>query len=136
MREIHLRIGNKESGTVDNVSKGGIFSLIDIDTGIFKGGYRFENEQLIKIDIHFDTKEKIEGEIPYWDKIKEKVMQIGDYLVELEYLGFDIAVTDKGFKIIEINSFQGIDFFQVKYPLKSLNIKSGKYFKRKLKIKE
>ena len=75
---------------------------------------------------------KIIGQIPYWDEIKNKICQIGKYLFELEYLGFDVAVTENGFKIIEINSFQGIDFFQIKYPLKGKNEKTKKYFDRKI----
>lgn len=127
-----IRIGNSKSGTVDNVSQGGLFSIIDMETGRFEKGYRYENGKLIDVEKHPDTQEKIIGQIPYWDEIKNKICQIGKYLFELEYLGFDVAVTENGFKIIEINSFQGIDFFQIKYPLKGKNEKTKKYFDRKI----
>lgn len=127
-----IRIGNKQSGIVDNVSQGGYFSFIDTDTGNYKNAYKLENGKLKKIIEHPDSKEKIEGNIPFWKDIKEKICEIGKYLFELEYLGFDIAVTEKGFKIIEINSFQGIRCFQIEKPLLKKGEKTREYFIKKI----
>lgn len=127
-----IRIGNEKSGVVDNVSQGGYFSLIDIDTGSYNDAYKFGDGKLEKLKEHPDSKQKIEGDIPFWDEIKEKIDEIGKYLFELEYLGFDIAVTENGFKIIEINTFQQISFFQVEMPLLKEQTKTREYFIKKI----
>jgi hypothetical protein len=38
-------------------------------------------------------------------------------LSEVRFLGFDIVITEDGFKILEINSHQDISTFQCYYPL-------------------
>ena len=57
---------------------------------------------------HPDTGVLIEGQIPLWDKVKEVVQKICLTIPELEYLGFDIAITDHGVKVLEINKHQDL----------------------------
>ena len=54
------------------------------------------------------TNEKIEGIVPNWELVKEKLIEMAHYYPQLKYLGYDIAITQKGFEIIEINSHQGL----------------------------
>ena len=63
--------------------------------------------------------------------IKEKVLEISKYLFAVEYLGFDIGIM-KGFKVIEINSHQGIKYLQYFRSLYDNRLTSD-YFKYKLK---
>ena len=58
--------------------------------------------------MHPDTGVKIEGIVPNWDYMCKGVVNICKFMPELEYLGFDIAITDDGFKIIEINIHQDL----------------------------
>ena len=51
---------------------------------------------------------EIEGVVPNWELMKKGVIDICRFMPELEYLGFDIAITDDGFKIIEINIHQDL----------------------------
>ena len=108
IKDAYFKFATKKTGITDNVSKGGIVAKIDLDTG------RIYNPELLKehvfseCRIHPDSKYPIEGIVPNWKNIKEKVLEICDYLSELEYLGFDIVVTNEGFKILEINTHQDL----------------------------
>ena len=56
--------------------------------------------------VHPDSGEAFKGKIKGWDQIKSQILAIGDYYPELSYMGYDLAVTDDGFRILEINSLQ------------------------------
>lgn len=99
----YIRIGTAKSGYVDNTARGGICAYFDTDTGEIYKVLAYENHNIILCDEHPDSKVKIEGVIKNIGKIKDKVFEICKYYPELEYLGFDIAVTEDSFKIIEIN---------------------------------
>ena len=47
----------------------------------------------------------IEGVIPNWDYVKSTVLGIAASMQQLEYLGFDLAITPDGIKLPEINRF-------------------------------
>ncbi len=99
----YMRIGTSESGYVDNTAKGGIWAYFDKVTGEIYEGLAYENYRIIPCHEHPDTKVKIEGSVKNINKTIDKVLEICRYYPELEYLGFDIAITDDSFKIIEIN---------------------------------
>ena len=46
--------------------------------------------------------------IPHWNLVCEKVVEISQLFPELEYLGFDVAVTEEGFQVMEINIHQDL----------------------------
>lgn len=54
-----------------------------------------------------------------------------EYMGELEYLGFDVIVTDDGFKICEVNSHSGIRAVQRYMPFLQ-DVKCREYFKKYL----
>ena len=58
--------------------------------------------------IHPDTGTLLEGVLPNWDHIKDGVLKVSKQIPQLEYLGFDIAITKNGFKILEINIHQDL----------------------------
>lgn len=43
--------------------------------------------------------------MPNWELAKQKVLEIAESIPQLEYLGFDLAMTEDGFKLPEINRF-------------------------------
>ncbi len=132
----YIRFGTNGTGVVDNVSAGGMFSLIDVDSGSFSGAKMIKNDNSVHdYKIHPDTKIKIEGIIPDWATVKNKIIEMCKYLSELNYLGFDIAITEDGFKVIEINSHQNIRAFQIYSPLLANN-RASKYFNRLLESKK
>ena len=104
----YMRIGSSKTGGVDNVAAGGIVAAVDVETG------RFGNPQildginqgnLIPCPRHPDTQVPIEGIIPNWEYAKRMVLAIARSMPQLEYFGFDVAITDDGIKIPEINRF-------------------------------
>ena len=124
-----MRIGTKQSGIVDNTAQGGMFCKVDVQTGRFFDGEKVNNHVITPSPIHPDTGELVEGTIPHWELVREKLIQIANYMPQLEWMGFDIAITQDGFNIIEINSHQGLHRYHT-YPQ---DVKD--YFERKLKKK-
>ena len=125
-----MRIGTKQSGIVDNTAQGGMFCKVDVKTGKFYDGEKIDNHVISPSPKHPDTGELIEGVIPNWELVKEKLIEIASYMPQLEWMGFDVAITQDGFNIIEINSHQGLHRYHT-YPQ---DVKS--YFMRKLKEKK
>lgn len=126
-----IRFGTQSSGSVDNISAGGFFSIIDIKNGNFSMGRKYGPHFAI-CETHPDTQVKVSGTVPNWDFLMVKIVEIAKYLVELNYMGFDVVVTEEGFKILEINSFQGMEVFQYYYPL-LINNDAAEFFKKLVK---
>lgn len=101
------RIGTRHSAPVSNAAAGGLTAPIDPEDGRLKkavryvGGYGWCTS-------HPDTGAPIQGvEIPGWDEIAEEILETLNGLQWLDYAGLDVAVTSKGFTMIEINSLPG-----------------------------
>lgn len=103
-----MRVGTQKSGFVDNVAQGGMVVKIDVDTGRFHSAETLINHVYYAKERHPDTNEKMEGFIPNWDIVLKGIEDICNYCPQLKWLGFDIAVTQDGFSIIEINSHAGL----------------------------
>ena len=62
---------------------------------------------------HPTTHEKLVGfEIPLWDLVKIEVIKAAHLIPDVQYIGWDVAITDKSPVIIEGNSYPGV--FQIK----------------------
>lgn len=109
--DAYMRIGSSRSGVTDNIAFGGVTCAIDMETGYYSGGEQLADHKYIPCTHHPDTGTLIEGTIPRWDFIKEKVIELCKYIGQLEYLGFDIVVTPDAFCILEINSHQDLHKF-------------------------
>lgn len=104
-KEIHivhpfLRIGKGDS-KIDNISSGGIMGLIDVETGIVTTTY---DESGTKHVLHPDTGVQVLGtKIPRWDEAVEMVKKMAMVLPENRYTGWDVALTEKGWIMVEAN---------------------------------
>lgn len=127
-----MRFGTKSTGFIDNVSAGGVFTNIDIDTGKFFEGRRFNGYKIVPCYNHPDTGVKVEGYLPNWQYIKENLIDICNYIPQVKYMGWDIVITDEGFKIIEINSHPCLNYMQSYFPMYE-NEYNEKLFKKILK---
>ena len=96
-----LRMGLGNS-LVDNASAGGIFALIDIETGIvYTPGQTFNGVKFIK---HPDTNICIIGyQIPKWDELCKIAEEAAKLLPEYNYISWDFALTEKGWVMVEAN---------------------------------
>ena len=106
--DAYIRIATASTGITDNISDGGVCARINLSTGEM-----FEPEQIINhiikpCKVHPDSGVEIKGRIPNWDKIIKGVTEISNYIGQLEYLGFDIVVTEESFKVLEINTHQDL----------------------------
>lgn len=127
----HLRIGSSKSGIIDAYD-GSISSVVDIETGKYSEAWITSGHDYINIKFHPDTNLPLSGTIPKWEYVKEKILEISAYMPQLAYLGYDVCVTESGFKIYEINSHQGISLYQLTYPLLKDN-EAADFFKSHIK---
>ena len=104
-----LRFGTKDTGTIDNMGSGGLMSAIDVETGrLITCGYGNRKSGFKKRTHHPDTNKEIKGQLRNWDLLISKIKEMGNYHPQLISLGYDIAITNDGFKVIEINSLQDL----------------------------
>ncbi|MBQ9953607.1 MAG: hypothetical protein IJO92_04700 [Clostridia bacterium] len=96
-----LRIGRGNS-IVDNAASGGVFVAVDADTGICssEGVDELGNRYLR----HPDTGIVLPGfRIPRWDEAVALVKELAEIIEGNRYVGWDLALTEDGWKMIEGN---------------------------------
>ncbi len=101
----YLRIGSERSGAVDNVVAGGFVAEVDVATGRFGDARTLIDNRLVREDVHTDTGVPMEGELPHWDFVRERVLAMAAAVPQLEYMGFDVAITQEGLKLLEVNRY-------------------------------
>jgi hypothetical protein len=125
-----MRFGTNKSGLLEIATAGTIFTGVNLITGDLYSPMRLVNNKIESLKYHPDTNEKLEISLPNWGIIKEKIYEISNYIPQLSYLGFDIIITDDGFKIVEINSLSALYFLPYYYPFFEDQY-SKDFFKRK-----
>ena len=130
IKDAYFRIGTSFTGNTDNLGSGGVAAPVDAVTGRFGKAQLLVNHEFKTCNYHPDTGARVEGQLPNWDMVRATIGQICDYLAPLEYLGFDIVITDDGFKILEINTHQDLHKY-VDYPREVKD-----YFKGKLQLRD
>ena len=126
----YFRIGTSGTGFTDNIGSGGVFAYVDAETGRFHDAEMIVDHVFSPCPNHPDTGVPIEGTLPHWDEARRGITDICRYIRPLEYLGFDVVITDAGFKILEINTHQDLH----RYP--EYNDDVHEYFMRKVKLKQ
>lgn len=103
-----LRIGRGKS-VIDNASAGGIGAIVNYDNGeIIATADKFGGENY---QVHPDTKVPLIGfVIPYWEKLIETVKCMAMVNPSLHYAGWDMALSDKGWVLVEGNPRAQIGF--------------------------
>ena len=96
-----MRIGRKGS-VVDNAGAGGIFVRIDETTGqIISDGYTEHGEIYVQ---HPDSKITFRGfQIPRWKELRTLALRCHKELYEHKYIGWDFALTNNGWVLLEGN---------------------------------
>lgn len=119
IQSIH-RFGSHGS-LVDNLGTGkGVVLHIDTQTGTLSdSGGITENKKLqyLKNTLikHPDTGKVLTGLIiPNFEFIRDKILEISNSISFLKYIGWDIAITSDGFKIIETNSLSSFELLNQK----------------------
>ena len=105
-----LRFG-RAGNVVDNGGKGGIFCAIDEETGIITSGV---DERGRKYVVHPDTGEPIVGfQIPRWEEAITMAKELSGVIPECRFVGWDLALTDKGWVMVEGNAHGQFVGFQL-----------------------
>ncbi len=106
------RIGTSATIPVDNGSRGGLVSKIDLETGTLSEARCLHNRNVYKV--HPDSKAPIEGvKIPGWDKLKVDIVNLANKLPYMHFIAWDILITDDGYCIIEGNTSSGVNIIQL-----------------------
>lgn len=114
----YARFGTSINGGASNMSSGGIGIGFNFETGEFRDFAvryrRFTSDGKIMVYQHPDTHYKWQGKkLPNWDIVKDKINRICQHISSLDYLGFDVIISEKGMKLCEINSHPAIDYEQI-----------------------
>lgn len=111
---------SKSKNFTDHVALGGMACAVDIESGEIGPGVSFieDSQEPVWHERHPDTGTQIKGTlIPGWKEIRSKILKIADTLAVVPYMGWDVIITEDGFKVLEINSLPGINLIQFFKPL-------------------
>lgn len=98
---------------MDNMHQGGLAVEVDMEKGTLQK-YAYRKWDYHRYEIHPDTKIPFEGVvIKNWEKVKSLVLNTTCCLPPFRSLGFDVAITNEGPLIIEINTYPGNDLPQI-----------------------
>lgn len=107
-----LKIGGSATSIADNMVKGGMGAAVDIQTGIVKTfGYDLKNNPYTHHPI--SGKQIIGFQIPNWDILLKTIASAHKMIPGFPLLGWDVAVTENGVEIVEINSASGTSILQI-----------------------
>jgi hypothetical protein len=115
-----LRIGRASSYPVDNLSQGGLSAQIDLETGKLGKGlsHADQSRTLTWYAEHPESGARIEGFIvPRWQELKDNILELCRHVPFLRHVGWDVALTANGFKIIEGNHEPNLRNLQIHTPL-------------------
>ena len=109
-----LKIG-QEGSFVDNGGAGGILALIDSKTGkVISDGMDEMRREYIE---HPNTNITFKGfQIPKWRELVDMMIEISKIKPQGRYLGWDVALSKKGWVVVECNSATG--FIGQQMPMK------------------
>lgn len=112
------RIGCKASIPVDNLSCGGFVSLIDLETGVLSPcAAEYQSQPLL---FHPDSDAPIAGlTIPNWQSLKEEILSLTEKIPYLNFIAWDVLLTEDGFSIIEGNASTGCGLFQMEHGVRN-----------------
>jgi hypothetical protein len=105
---------------LENWHSGGLSVGIDLDSGRLGRACTFpqRSDGLAWYSTHPETGARIDGAmVPDWQGIRERMVGLVERIGYLRYVGWDIAITADGFRILEGNNAPGVKVVQVHRPL-------------------
>ena len=106
-----LRIGGKDS-IVDNLHSKGVCGHLDLNTGVIDAPCI--NNSLEKYLFHPDSNVPLIGfQVPNWQMVISTAEGAAKVVPGVQYIGWDIAVTEEGTALIEGNHDPGHDVIQM-----------------------
>lgn len=106
------RIGRESTIPVDNGSKGGLAAKIDIKTGVLSEARCLH--ELCCYPVHPDSGNRIKGvKIPMWDEIKREILEVCRKIPYMDFIAWDLLLTENGLCMIEANTSSGVNILQL-----------------------
>jgi hypothetical protein len=106
------RIGTSATIPVDNGSRGGLVSKIDLETGTLSEARCLHNLEVHTV--HPDSKAPIQGVvIPNWEQLKKEILELANKMPYMHFIAWDILITNEGMCIIEANTSSGVNIIQL-----------------------
>lgn len=118
------RIGNKKSAPVDNVSRGGFVSRIDLKSGELSEAFsvhKNSSDQTSTYVFHPDSGGMIKGRvIPGWERLKTEIEVLTNQVPYLNFVAWDVLLTEESegpgsYCIIEGNASTDYTMFQMQH---------------------
>jgi hypothetical protein len=112
-----LRLGTRRSKGVDNFGQGGLAVSVDLETGALGEAvehYAKTPRVPSNYRCHPDTGAPIAGELlPGWLDARNVALRLMCQLPFLNYVGWDIVLTDSGPVVLEGNNYTGVRLAQI-----------------------
>lgn len=89
-----------------------LYADVDEQSGWYGNAKFIYANRIESADMAPDTGAPLTGKIKDFERLKDIVKAIARRFNLVEYMGFDIGITDKGFRMMEINTHPGIAGFQ------------------------
>lgn len=107
-----LRVGTKETGPVDNGSRGGLVAKVDLETGTTVAARRLWEDGEHRT--HPDTGSDIENfQVPRWGEVKDLTLKLAQAFPYLHMVAWDILVGEEDIVVIEANTSTGVNIIQM-----------------------
>ena len=101
-----------DGNVVDNGGAGGICASVDPLTGVCVGPGTRENGE--RYQAHPNTGEQIVGfRIPHWEELIAIVEELVKVIPEQKYVGWDMALTEAGWMLVEANAWGQFEIGQM-----------------------
>jgi hypothetical protein len=113
------RFGTRKTAPLDNCTMGGISCAIELSSGTLSMGACYpKDDGLYWHETHPDTGARLKGVVvPRWEEVKAGILEMAASVPFVPYIGWDVAITATGIKVIEGNNFSNVRLFQVHSPL-------------------
>jgi len=116
---LRIPVGKNCADNFSHGASGNLVAPLILETGIVgvaRGSKNKDWPEMVDIDVHPDTRNKISGfALPFWSELKKLIVAAHKSLPNLATLGWDVAITDSGPLIVEANSTYDVDLLQVAY---------------------
>jgi hypothetical protein len=107
---LRMGVGGSE---IDNSSAGGIIVGINLENGKCMKPFATYEYGLEQFPVHPDSGFDFSSlQIPNWKMVREEIEACAVKLTQINLAGWDIAVTEHGVVIIEVNTLFGLDHTQ------------------------
>lgn len=116
---LRVPVGNSVTDNFGDGTTGNLVVGIDVESGVLMPARRSARRDwpvMVTVDAHPDTGFRFAGsQLPFWPEIVGLVLRAQHSLPDLKTIGWDVAATQQGVLLVELNSNYGVYSLQVAY---------------------